>query len=133
MEYRQLGASGLKVPALAFGTATFGGHAIFEAWGRSDAAEATRMVDVCLEAGLNLFDTADAYSGGMAEEILGRVIRGRRDRVLISTKSAFRVGTGPGDVGSSRSHLIEAVEGSLRRLGTDSRPSRSRASTPPAP
>ncbi|WP_435021676.1 aldo/keto reductase [Tundrisphaera sp. TA3] len=119
MEYRRLGASGLMVPALSFGTATFGGNAIFQAWGHSDAAEATRMVDICLDAGLNLFDSADAYSAGMAEEILGAAIKGRRDRVLISTKSAFRVGPGPNDVGSSRSHLIRAVEGSLRRLGTD--------------
>ena len=119
MEYRQLGASGLRVPALSFGTATFGGNAIFRAWGQSDAAEATRMVDICLDAGANLFDSADAYSAGMAEEILGAAIKGRRDKVLISTKSAFRVGDGPNDVGSSRFHLIRAVEGSLRRLGTD--------------
>ncbi len=119
MEYRQLGGSGLKVPVLSLGTATFGGAAIFEAWGATDSAEATRLVDICLDAGLNMFDSADAYSNGMAEEILGRAIRGRRDRVILSTKSTFRVGTGPNDVGSSRFHLIRAVDGSLKRLGTD--------------
>ncbi|AHF92741.1 aldo/keto reductase [Opitutaceae bacterium TAV5] len=120
MEYRQLGRSGFKVPALALGTGTFGGgNAFFKAWGASDVAEATRLVDVALEAGLNLFDSADVYSAGQAEEILGQAIRGRRDRVLISTKGTFRNGDGPNDVGSSRHYLIRAVEGSLRRLGTD--------------
>jgi aryl-alcohol dehydrogenase-like predicted oxidoreductase len=119
MEFRQLGASGFKVPVLSFGTATFGGEAMFKAWGATDAAGATRLVDVCLDAGLNMFDSADAYSGGKAEEILGAAIKGRRDRVILSTKSTFRVGPGPNDVGSSRYHLIQAVEGSLRRLGTD--------------
>jgi aryl-alcohol dehydrogenase-like predicted oxidoreductase len=120
MEFRQLGGSGLKVPVLSFGTGTFGGGGeLFKAWGSSDVAEATRLVDVCLEAGLNLFDSADIYSQGMAEEILGRAIDGRRDRVLISTKGTFRFGTGPNDVGSSRYHLIRSVEGSLKRLGTD--------------
>src|SRR5262249_38765053 len=102
------------------GTGTFGGsNEFFKAWGGSDVAEATRLVDICLEAGLNLFDSADVYSDGLAEEILGRAIAGRRDRVLISTKATFRAGPGPNDVGSSRSHLIRSVEGSLRRLGTD--------------
>src|SRR5450755_2787412 len=120
MEYRQLGGSGLKVPALSFGTGTFGGKgALFNAWGSSDVAEATRLVDICLEAGLTLFDSADIYSGGMAEEILGQAIKGRRDKVLVSTKGTFRAGTGPNDVGSSRFHLTRAVEASLRRLGTD--------------
>src|SRR5580658_953964 len=120
MEYRQLGASGLKVPVLSLGTGTFGGGGeLFKAWGATDVAEATRLVDVCLEAGLSMFDSADIYSAGMAEEILGQAIKGRRDKVLISTKSAFRVGPGPNDVGSSRYHLIRAVEGSLKRLGTD--------------
>jgi aryl-alcohol dehydrogenase-like predicted oxidoreductase len=120
MEYRQLGGSGLKVPVLCFGTGTFGGTTeFFKAWGSSDVAEATRLVDVCLEAGLTMFDSADIYSNGAAEEILGRAIRGRRDRVLISTKATFRSGTGPNDVGSSRVHLTAAVEGCLRRLGTD--------------
>jgi aryl-alcohol dehydrogenase-like predicted oxidoreductase len=120
MEYRQLGGSGFKVPVLCLGTGTFGGRGeFFQAWGGSDVAEATRLVDICLEAGLTMFDSADGYSGGAAEEILGQAIRGRRDQVIISTKGTFRTGPGPNDVGSSRFHLIRAVEGSLRRLGTD--------------
>jgi aryl-alcohol dehydrogenase-like predicted oxidoreductase len=120
MEYRQLGGSGLKVPALSFGTGTFGGAGeLFSAWGSTDAREATRLVDICLEAGLNMFDSADVYSSGLAEEILGQAIKGRRAAVLISTKATFRAGEGPNDVGSSRYHLIRAVEASLRRLGTD--------------
>jgi len=120
MEYRQLGHSGLKVPALSFGTGTFGGgNEFFKAWGSSDVAEATRLVDVCLEAGVNLFDTADIYSDGLSETILGKAIAGRRQQVLISTKTAFRFGSGPNDVGSSRYHMIQACEASLRRLGTD--------------
>jgi len=120
MEYRTLGASGLKVPVLSLGTGTFGGGGeLFKAWGTSDVAEATRLVDICLEAGLNMFDSADIYSQGMAEEILGQAIKGRRDQVLISTKGTFRSGQGINDVGSSRHHLINAVNGSLKRLGTD--------------
>ena len=120
MEHRQLGASGFKVPVLSFGTATFGGCGeFFGAWGSTDVAEAKRLVDICLEAGLTMFDSADVYSAGAAEEILGQAIRGRRDQVIISTKGTFRSGPGPNDVGSSRYHLIRAVEGSLRRLGTD--------------
>lgn len=120
MEYRQLGGSGFSVPVLSLGTGTFGGQGdFFKAWGGSDVAEATRLVDICLEAGLNMFDSADGYSGGAAEEILGQAIRGRRDQVIISTKATFRRGPGPNDVGSSRHHLLRAVEGSLRRLGTD--------------
>ncbi len=120
MEYRQLGGSGFSVPVLSLGTGTFGGQGeFFKAWGGSDVAEATRLVDICLEAGLNMFDSADGYSGGAAEEILGQAIRGRRDQVIISTKATFRRGPGPNDVGSSRYHLLRAVEGSLRRLGTD--------------
>src|SRR3954467_12981006 len=120
MEYRQLGGSGFKVPVLSLGTGTFGGgNEFFKAWGASDVAEATRLVDICLEAGLTTFDTADVYSGGMAEEILGQSIKGRRSQVLISTKGTFRTGPGPNDLGSSRFHLTEAVEASLRRLGTD--------------
>ena len=120
MHYRQLGASGFMVPELSLGTGTFGGGGeLFKAWGASDVAEATRLVDICLEAGLTLFDSADNYSQGMAEEILGQAIKGRRNRVLLSTKSTFRAGKGPNDVGSSRHHLTEAVEGSLRRLGAD--------------
>ena len=120
MEYRQLGCSGLKVPALSFGTGTFGGgNEFFRAWGAAGASEATRLVDICLEAGANLFDTADVYSNGLAEEILGKAIAGRRDKVLISTKATFRAGPGPNDIGSSRQHLVTACEASLRRLGTD--------------
>ena len=120
MEFRQLGGSGLKVPVLSFGTGTFGGKGeFFKAWGSSDVAEATRLVDICLEAGLNMFDTADIYSAGAAEEILGGAIKGRRDKVLISTKATFATGDGPNDKGSSRFHLIRQVEASLKRLGTD--------------
>lgn len=120
MDYRILGRSGLKVPVLSFGTGTFGGGGeMFKAWGSTDVSEATRLVDVCLEAGLTMFDTADVYSSGASEEILGQAIKGRRDKVLLSTKGTFRAGSGPNDVGSSRYHLIQAVEGSLRRLGTD--------------
>jgi aryl-alcohol dehydrogenase-like predicted oxidoreductase len=120
MEFRQLGRSGLKVPALCFGTGTFGGgNEFFKAWGASDVAEATRLVDVCLDAGVNLFDTADVYSDGLSETILGKAIAGRRGKVLISTKATFRMGPGPNDLGSSRHHLIQACEASLRRLGTD--------------
>ena len=120
MEYRHLGGSGLKVPVLSFGTGTFGGEGeFFKAWGANDVEQARRVVDVALDGGINLFDSADVYSGGAAESILGEAIKGRRDRVLISTKATFTFGKGPNDVGSSRFHLIEAVEGSLKRLGTD--------------
>ena len=120
MKYRQLGASGFRVPVLSLGTGTFGGRGeFFQAWGATDVAEATRLVDICLEAGVTMFDSADGYSGGAAEEILGQAIRGRRDRVILSTKATFRRGPGPNDVGSSRHHLLRSVEGSLRRLETD--------------
>jgi aryl-alcohol dehydrogenase-like predicted oxidoreductase len=120
MEYRVLGASGFMVPALSLGTGTFGGsNEFFKAWGSSGVAEATRLVDICLEAGLNMFDSADVYSAGAAEEILGRAIKGRRHQVIVSTKAGFRSGPGPNNVGSSRFHLVQAVEDSLRRLGTD--------------
>src|ERR1700761_6141156 len=112
MEHRILGRSGFSVPVLSFGTGTFGGKGeLFKAWGSSDVAEATRLVDVCLEAGLNMFDSADVYSGGAAEEILGGAIAGRREQVLTSTKATFRAGDGPNHVGSSRHHLIRSVEG----------------------
>src|SRR4051794_7241405 len=115
MEFRQLGASGLKVPVLSLGTGTFGGgNEFFKAWGTVGPEEATRLVDICLEAGLNLFDSADIYSDGQAEEVLGKAIHGRRDQVLISTKATFRAGPDANDVGSSRHHLIRAVEASLR-------------------
>jgi aryl-alcohol dehydrogenase-like predicted oxidoreductase len=120
MEMRQLGRSGFKVPALSFGTGTFGGgNAFFERWGRTDVEEATRLVDICLEAGVTLFDTADSYSGGVSEEILGAALKGKRDRALISTKASFRSEEGANGLGSSRHHVIRACEASLRRLGTD--------------
>jgi aryl-alcohol dehydrogenase-like predicted oxidoreductase len=121
MEYRQLGGSGFKVPELCFGTGTFGGEGeLFKAWGATDVAEASRFVDICLEGGLNMFDSADIYSSGAAEEILGQALKGRRrDGLIISTKGTFRSGEGPNDVGSSRYHITQAVEGSLRRLGIE--------------
>jgi aryl-alcohol dehydrogenase-like predicted oxidoreductase len=120
MEYRPLGESGLRVPALSLGTATFGGEGeFFKAWGAAGVAEATRLVDICLDAGVTMIDSSDVYSGGVAESTLGQAVRGRRSRVLIATKGTFRIGDGPNDVGSSRHHLITAVEASLRRLGTD--------------
>jgi aryl-alcohol dehydrogenase-like predicted oxidoreductase len=120
MEFRQLGGSGFVVPALTFGTGTFGGGSeLFKAWGASDQAEATRLVDICLEAGLSMFDSADGYSNGLAEEILGKALKGRRDQAIISTKGSFRRGPGPNQLGQSRFHLTNAVEASLRRLGTD--------------
>ncbi|ANK86461.1 MULTISPECIES: aldo/keto reductase [unclassified Rhizobium] len=120
MEYRNLGASGLRVPVLSFGAGTFGGSGpLFGAWGNTDAEEARRLVDICLEAGVNLFDTADVYSAGASEEVLGQAIRGRRDAVLISTKTALPMGEGPQDWGTSRVRLIRATEDALRRLGTD--------------
>src|SRR3954467_12694992 len=120
MEFRQLGRSGLKVPVLSFGTGTFGGgNEFFKAWGETDVAEAARLVDICLDAGVNLFDTADIYSDGLSETILGKAVAKRRDKVLISTKASFRMGQGPNDLGSSRHHLIQACEASLRGLGTD--------------
>ncbi len=120
MDYRQLGSSGLRVPVLSFGTGTFGGTGpLFGAWGRSDETEARRLVDVCLEAGVTLFDTADVYSNGASETLLGAAIKGRREQVLISTKTGLPMGDGPQDWGASRARLIRAVEESLRRLGTD--------------
>ncbi len=119
MEYRHLGGAGLKVPVLTFGCGTFGGVGVLKAWGASDEREAGRLVDVCLEAGLNMFDTADIYSDGRSEEVLGAAIKGRREKVLISTKGGIPAGPGPNEAGSSRHHLLAAVEGSLRRLGTD--------------
>lgn len=120
MEYRLLGGSGFKVPVLGLGTATFGGgNDFFRAWGNTQVAEATRLVDIALEAGASLFDSADVYSNGLAEEILGKAIAGRRDKVLISTKASFAMGDGPNERGSSRQHLIAACEASLRRLGTE--------------
>jgi aryl-alcohol dehydrogenase-like predicted oxidoreductase len=120
MEFRQLGGSGFKVPVLCLGTGTFGvKNQRFRAFGAVDVQEATELVDIALEAGLNMFDSADVYSDGTAEEVLGQAIKGRRDQVIISTKATFRSGSGQNDVGSSRYHLLKACESSLRRLGTD--------------
>jgi len=120
VEYRQLGGSGLKVPVLSFGTATFGGVGdFFKAWGSTDVLEAKRLVDICLESGVNFFDTANVYSRGRSEEVLGGAIAGRRGEVLVSTKATFPIGSGPNDIGSSRYALVRACEASLRRLGTD--------------
>lgn len=120
MEYRRLGNSGLTVPVLSFGTATFGGNNdFFKAWGQTDVAEATRMVNLCLDAGLNFFDTANVYSKGAAEEILGAAIEGKRHQLLLSTKATFPMGEGANDFGSSRKHLTQSVDESLRRLKTD--------------
>jgi aryl-alcohol dehydrogenase-like predicted oxidoreductase len=120
MEYRQLGRSGLKVPVLSLGTGTFGGKGeLFAKWGTTDVKEATRLVDVCLDAGMNFFDTANIYSGGTSEEVLGGAIKGRRDKVLVATKATFPMGEGPNDQGSSRHQLIKQCDDSLKRLGTD--------------
>ncbi len=121
MDYRQLGRSGLKVPELCFGVGTFGaGDEFFKAWGETSEDEARKLIDICMEAGLNFFDTADVYSGGKSEEMLGRAVSHlKREDILISTKATFRLGTGPNDVGSSRYHLIQSLERSLKRLKTD--------------
>ena len=120
MEHRRLGNSGFMVPVLTLGTVTFGGDtANPTSWGTSDVTEATRMVDICLDAGLTMFDSADVYNMGRSEEVLGAAIKGRRDRVLISTKATFAMGPGPNEQGSSRHWLTRAIDASLRRLGTD--------------
>ncbi len=119
MEYRQLGHSGLRISALTLGTMTFGGRGGFSAVGATDIDGARRQVDICLDAGINLIDTADVYSGGLAEEITGEVIKGRRDTLLLSTKVRMAMGDGPNDAGLSRQHIIAGCEASLRRLGTD--------------
>ncbi|MFJ3908861.1 aryl-alcohol dehydrogenase-like predicted oxidoreductase [Streptomyces sp. 2132.2] len=120
MEYRRLGASGLQVPALSFGAGTFGGRGpLFGAWGNTGVAEARRLVDICIDAGVTMFDTADVYSDGASEEVLGAALKGRRDQVLISTKAGLPTGEAPGDAGTSRSRLIASVDKALRRLGTD--------------
>ena len=120
MDYRRLGASGLTVPALSFGAGTFGGKGpLFSAWGDTDAREARRLIDICLDAGVTMFDTADVYSDGESERVLGEAIKGRRDKVLISTKATFRFNDEPNAVGSSRYHLLDTIDASLKRLGTD--------------
>ena len=120
MEHRHLGNSGFKVPALGFGAGTFGGQGpLFSAWGNTDVDGARRIVDICLDAGVNLFDSADVYSSGASESILGAAVKGRRDKVILSTKLSLRAGDGPNDVGSSRHHLIAGTDAALERLGTD--------------
>src|SRR5260370_20306621 len=120
MEYRNLGASALKVHVLSVGSGAYGGEGpLFSAWGNSSAADARRLIDICLEAGVTLFDAADVYSNGSSEEVLGAAIKGRRDKLLISTKPSLPIGNGPQDAGSSRHRLLRAVDASLRRLGTD--------------
>jgi aryl-alcohol dehydrogenase-like predicted oxidoreductase len=120
MEYRRLGRSGLRVPALSYGTASFGGgNDFFRAFGTTDAAAAARLIDICLDHGVSMFDSADVYSDGLAETILGQAIKGKRERLLISTKVTFAVGDGPNDYGSGRQHLVGAIEKCLQRLGTD--------------
>jgi aryl-alcohol dehydrogenase-like predicted oxidoreductase len=120
MEYRRLGASGLRVPALSFGTATFGGsNDFFKGFGDTDAKGAARLIDICLDHGISMFDSADVYSDGQAETILGEAIKGKRERLLISTKATFPLGDGPNAFGSSRQHLVKAVDDALTRLNTD--------------
>ncbi|GGD36959.1 aldo/keto reductase [Pseudoxanthomonas indica] len=120
METRFLGRSGLKVSALGFGAGTFGGKGpLFGAWGNTDVTQARRMIDLCLDAGLTFFDTADVYSDGASESVLGQALRGRRDQVILSSKTGLRLGDGANDTGTSRLRLIKAVEASLQRLGTD--------------
>ncbi|MGI8428596.1 MAG: aldo/keto reductase, partial [Solirubrobacteraceae bacterium] len=121
MEYRQLGRSGLKVPELCFGAGTLGaGDEFFKAWGETSQDEARKLIDICMEAGVNLFDTADIYSSGASETMLGKAVSHlKREDILLSTKATFRFGEGPNNVGSSRYHLTEALHGSLKRLNTD--------------
>ena len=120
MEYRKLGNSGLKVPVLSLGTGTFGGtNEFFQRWGQTDVKEATRIIDICFENGINFFDTANVYSQGASEEILGQALKGKRDQAIIATKGAFKMGVAENDKGASRFHLINAVNDSLQRLATD--------------
>jgi aryl-alcohol dehydrogenase-like predicted oxidoreductase len=119
MDYRQLGASGLRVSALTLGTMTFGGRDRFASVGSTDVEGATRQIDMCLDRGVNFIDTANVYSAGLSEEIVGEAIKGRRDQVLLATKARMPMGDGPNDAGLSRHHLIKECEASLRRLQTD--------------
>ncbi|TYQ00288.1 aryl-alcohol dehydrogenase-like predicted oxidoreductase [Tenacibaculum adriaticum] len=120
MKYRNLGKSGLKVPLLSLGTGTFGGtNEFFQRWGQTDVKEASRLIDICIERGVNFFDTANVYSQGASEEILGKAIKGKREKTIISTKGSFEMGKGINNKGSSRSHIIQACEDSLKRLNTD--------------
>lgn len=120
MKYRKLGSSGLQVPVLSLGTGTFGGtNEFFQRWGQTDVKEATRLIDICFERGVNFFDTANVYSQGAAEVILGQALSGKREQAIIATKATFKMGEGVNDKGSSRFHLLKACEESLKRLGTD--------------
>jgi len=119
MEYRQLGRSGLKISAVSMGTFSFGGQGDFAMVASQGVKEAQRLVDTCIDGGINLFDTANMYSMGRSEEILGEVLEGRRDKLLISSKARMRIGDGPNDEGVSRYHLIRECERSLKRLRTD--------------
>ena len=120
MEYRQLGGSGLRIPVLSFGTATFGGKGdFFKTWGNTQVEDASRLVRLCFDAGVNMFDTANTYSRGVSEEILGEALSGLRDKAIISTKGTFSMGEGVNDYGSSRYHITRQCEESLRRLKTD--------------
>ena len=120
MEYRQLGGAGMRVPVLSLGTATFGGtNEFFKRWGTTDVKEASRLIDICLEHGVNFFDTANVYSQGQSEKILGEALKSKRESAMISTKGTFKMGDGPNDYGSSRYHIIKEAEASLKRLGTD--------------
>jgi aryl-alcohol dehydrogenase-like predicted oxidoreductase len=120
MEYRHLGTSGLKVPVISFGAGTFGGSGpLFGAWGNTEGDEARRLVDICLEAGVNMFDTADVYSNGASETVLSQAIKGRRSKILLSTKIGLPMGDGPNDAGTSRARIINSVDDALKRLGTD--------------
>lgn len=120
MKYRNLGNSGLKVPVLSYGTATFAGtNEFFGKWGKTDVEEASRLVDISLDRGVNFFDTANVYSQGDSEIVLGKTLKGRRQQAIISTKATFQMGDGANDKGSSRFHLVKALDDSLKRLQTD--------------
>ena len=120
MEYRKLGNSGLQVPVLSLGTGTFGGtNEFFQRWGQTDVKEASRLIDICLERGINFFDTANVYSQGASEEVLGQALKGRRDKAIISTKGTYTMGEGANERGSSRFHITNAINDSLKRLETD--------------
>jgi aryl-alcohol dehydrogenase-like predicted oxidoreductase len=130
MEYRALGQSGLRISVLTMGTMTFGGRGGFASVGSTDVDQARRQVDMCLEAGINLIDTADVYSGGLAEDIVGEVLKGRRDEVLVATKVRMPMGRGPNDAGLSRHYVISGCEASLRRRKASTTRSRSWSRSP---
>jgi len=119
MNYRSLGRTGLRVSELCFGTMTFGGEGVYKAIGTTEQADGDRLVGLCLDAGINFFDTADTYSMGRAEQILGKALGARRKEIVLATKVRGRVGTGPNAVGLSRGHIMDGIDASLKRLGTD--------------